>query len=232
MAERKTRTTPSTVKKKASSVRQKVAAARVTGRAVLDRTFAKVLQSKSVDAILPEASNRFEAGRRLYTKETLAAATAELAVLNKERERLAETGATGPAQARIERLVTAVETDIGAATALLDEMQNAITPQRGGWLLMGRVALRDGTVPKNAEIVFLDQNDKPIKELRTVKLGTDGIVRKAFSAEVVEELTAKGVKVSVAVQVRGRIIATDPAPVSLKSGALHQFDLRVNKGLE
>lgn len=233
MAERKKRKTPGTVKKKATGTKPKAAAERVTRRGGPDRTFGKVLRSKSLDAILPEVSNRLEAGRRLYAKDAVPAATAELAVLNRERKRLAEEGEVeGSSLVRIERLVAAVETDIGAGRALLDEMKRTISPERGGWSVVGRVSLRDGTIPKKAEVVFLDENHEPIKELRAVKAGTDGTVRQAFSANVVKRLQAKGVKVTAAVQVGGRIVATDPTPVSLKSGAMHQFDFRINTGLE
>lgn len=248
MAERKKRKTTSTVKKRAprtkakakvkaktktkAKAKTKIQDAGTKTRVGPDRSFAKVLQSKSVDTILPEVANRFEAGRRLYTQEAVAAATAELAVLNKERERLAEEEeAEGPAQVRIESLVTAVGTDITSGQELLEEMKLVIAPERGGWSVMGRVTMRDGTVPEKAAIVFLDENNEPVKELRPIKVGTDGVVRYAFSANVVKRQQARGGKVTVAVQVGRRIVATDSSPVRLKPGAMYQFDFRVNTGM-
>jgi hypothetical protein len=232
MAQRKSGSGPGTAKKPTARAKPKARRAGTTRATSPDRSFAKVLQSKSVDTIMPEVANRLEAGRRLYAREGLAAAKMELAILSKERERLIEAGDSGDTGQRIDRLIAAVENDIGSGRALLDEMKQAIAPQPGGWSVMGRVTLRDGTAPAEAAIVFLAANHEPVKELRSLKPDANGLVRQVYPATVVKRVQARNIELFVALQIGDRIVATDPFAFKLMPGALHQFDLRVNTGLD
>lgn len=198
-----------------------------------DRSFSQVLKTKSTERIVPEAVNRFEAGRRLYAKQATAAAEAELQLLVKERKRHEEEDACpGLSSGRLDRLMAAVEADIAAGRATLDAIEHAVAPEPNGWTVIGRVLRRDGAVPENAEVLFLADRNEPVKELGMHKLGADGMVRTTYPAEVIKRIIEQRLRVIAGVRIGGRIVATDGTPVHVGPGRVYLFDLRTETALD
>jgi len=198
-----------------------------------DRSFAEVLRTKSVERVVPEAVNRFEAGRQLYAKQAVASADAELALLLEERKRLdQEDGAGEPRARRIDRLISAVEADLAASRATLDAIDDAVAPQVSGWTAIGRVLRRDGAVPRGAEVLFVAGGEEPVDELGVHEPGKDGMVRVTYPAEVVKRLVQTRLEVAAAVRSGARIVATDETSVRLLPGRVYLFDLRVETAFD
>ena len=194
-----------------------------------DRSFGTILRTKSTDRIVPEAVIRLEAGRRDYAKEALSATQAEFELLTAERERLKKAGVTeGRQLARLDRMIAAVEVELGAHRRVLDEIGRALAPIPGGWFVFGRVLCRDGSTPGNARVVFLDDNDNPVKKLGELKPDRSGIASKAYSAELTKDLEEKRTRILAAVCVNQRIVSRDTIPTFVRADGIHQFDLRVD----
>lgn len=196
-----------------------------------DRSFGRVLQTRSPDRIVPETVRRLEGGRRLYLEESLRAAEAELLLLTKERDRLQEEG-DKRRLARIARLVAAVEADLAAGRETAAAVKQSGDLPADGWAVLGRVLTRDGDVPQRAEVVFVAEEGRPVEPLQSLPVGPDGMVRAAFPAEVVKPLEQQALRVAAAVRVGRRILAVDETPVRLRAGRVYQFDLRVEPATE
>ena len=96
-----------------------------------DPSFARLLLARKPDAIVPEATQRLEGGRRRYAEALDAAAGAELEMLAKELQRLEKEAADDPSRlARARRLVAAVEADAAANRALRSEIERFSTRRR------------------------------------------------------------------------------------------------------
>jgi hypothetical protein len=201
------------------------------GDAAPDRSFAKVLASKAVDRIVPEAIQRLEAGRRLYLKQAASSAEAELALLNEERERIRGEDGQDPRLARLDRLIGAVEAERADARAVLAEIERAIVPAADGWTIYGRVLARDGSVPRGVEVVFLDERGEPNKDLGALKPDGGGAVRQVVAGDLVKRLAAQNAQVAAAARAGGRVVATDERRALVRAGGLYQFDLRIDPGI-
>jgi hypothetical protein len=193
-----------------------------------DRSFLKILHTRSTDRILPELSLRLEGGRRRYASEVEAAAAAELAVLAEERRRL-EREAPGDAarQARAARLAAAVELDLAATRHLREEIERAVPPVPGGFTVLGRVLTRDGA-PARAEVFFAGADGQEVKLLGVIPVGKDGMVRRAYPADVTKRLEAERVRVVAAARVGRQVVGREQTPARVRAGGVHQFDLRVD----
>lgn len=202
-------------------------------RARADTTFRRVLEKRSVDHIVPEVANRLEAGRRLYVKESITAAQAELKLLAAERKRIEDEGGEVSAArlARVDRLISAVQLDLAASQTVRNEIKKAKALVKDGWTVVGRVLSRDGTVPTQVAVVFLSDDGEAMKDLGVLKPGPDGMVRKVYSADVVKRLVAKQARVRVAVRVGGRIVAQEQFVVRVRPQRVHQFDLRIETAI-
>lgn len=202
-------------------------------RARADMTFRRVLEKRSVDHIVPEVANRLEAGRRLYVKESITAAQAELKLLAAERKRIEDEGGEVSAArlARVDRLISAVQLDLAASQTVRNEIKKAKALVKDGWTVVGRVLSRDGTVPTQVAVVFLSDDGEAMKDLGVLKPGPDGMVRKVYSADVVKRLVAKQARVRVAVRVGGRIVAQEQFVVRVRPQRVHQFDLRIETAI-
>ena len=197
-----------------------------------DRSFGEVLRTKSTKRILPQAVNRFEAGRKLYVREAVSAAEAEIELLLKERKRIQEGGEGQEEKlSRLEGFIAAVESDRAIGRATLGAIEHGLALSPGGWVVIGRVLQRDGTLSKRAEVVFLGENSEPVKELEVLKLGTDAMVRNLYAADIAKRLAAQKLRVAAAVRAGGRIIAKDETPVPVLPDQVYQFDLRVETAL-
>lgn len=193
-----------------------------------DRTFAEVLQTRSTDRIVPEGASRLEAGRRAFTIEAEAAATAELGLLAEEQKRLREEGKDDAKLARLQRYIAAANADLAATQFIRSQIERGVQPRPGEWTVIGRVLTRDGkTVPK-AEVVFVDVQGEIVSALAPAAVGDNGAVSEAFSRDVVTKLAQTGARVSAAVRVARRILATDKPPVRVLPDQVYQFDLRVD----
>jgi hypothetical protein len=192
-----------------------------------DRSFVQLLASRSPDKIAPEATLRLEGGRRLYVAETEKATAAELAALEDERKRIQDQDPNAAKKrARLDRLIAAVKLDSAGNAEIRKEIERAVTPERGGWTIAGRVLTRDGKVPAKAEVVFLDAEGKEIKALGALPVGKDGTIRESFAKDVVQKLGERA-KVTAAVRVGRQIVATEERSVRVAGDRIHQFDLRL-----
>lgn len=194
-----------------------------------DRTFAAVLQTRSTDRIVPEGVSRLEAGRRLFVAEAERATTGELALLEEEQKRLREEGDKDEAKlARLRGYIAAANADLAATRFVRGQIEKGVQPKPGEWTVIGRVLTRDGkTVPK-AEVVFVDVQGEIVSALAPAAVGDNGAVSEAFSRDVVTKLAQTGARVSAAVRVARRILATDKPPVRVLPDQVYQFDLRVD----
>jgi hypothetical protein len=198
-----------------------------------DPTFARLLQARSQAAIVPEAAQRLETGRRRYASLAETSTAAELAMLREERRRLQqESGGDGRRLTRITRLVESVEISAAAAGALQVEIERAEPLLPGGWTVVGRVLARDGRVPTKAEVVFADAEGQEVKALGRLALAKDGTVRKAYPRELAEKLQESGVQVGIVVRLNRRVVGAEDRRVRVHPGRVHQFDLRVDAGDE
>jgi len=201
------------------------------GAATEDRGFGRTLATKSVGRIVPEAMNRLEAGRRQYVRLGLSNVEAELELLRQERKRLEgeeDAAAAAPRLARVTALAAAAEIDLAARQAVLAAIERAEPARPGGWNVLGRVLQRSGAPPPKATVVFVAERGQVVGELGVLPVGDDGLVRKAYEAEVVAPLVKKGVAVSASVRIGSRVLATEEAPSPIAADGVHQFDLIVD----
>jgi hypothetical protein len=195
-----------------------------------DRSFGKILGTKSVGRIVPDAVARLETGRRQYVREGVAGADAELDLLRAERKRLEgeeDPDAGSRRLSRVSSLISAVEVDLVARKATLEAIDRADPPQPGGWNVFGRVLQRNG-LPAKATVVFVVERGQPLQELGVLPVGNDGFVRKAYPAEVIAPLVKKGVAVSASVRISSRVLATEENRFPITANGLHQFDFVVD----
>jgi len=193
-----------------------------------DRSLGKILASRSADKIVPEISQRLEGGRQRLVKASVAASAAELDLLDAEARRIEKEGdPVGRKAARMARFRTTAAADGERARAIAEAIEKMVTPERGGWTVMGRVLDRNGVPPKQAEVILVDEQGAPVKGLAPIPVDSDGMARGSFPRSAIAALADKGVRVSAAVRIGRRIVATDTARGTIRGGRLHQFDLRI-----
>jgi hypothetical protein len=194
-----------------------------------DKSLGEVLRTKSVERILPEVLGRVERGRHTYVREAAANIDAELELLEAERRRLEHEPSIDPARpARLARLLAAVAADRDAQRGVAAEIERAVLHQPGGFTVVGRVLQRSGAPLAKAAVEFVADGDQAVRELGTVAVGGDGSARKAYPAELVAKLSARGIAVGAAVRVGQRVVAVDAVRVRVAADTLYSFDLRAD----
>jgi hypothetical protein len=194
-----------------------------------DHSFGELLQTRSVERILPDAMNRIETGRRALVRSAEKTLAGELDLLREERKMLeAEPDADPALIARLDRAMAGVSRDLEAQRGVAAELDQAVVHLAGGWTVFGRVLQRDGTAPKKATVEFVAEAGRPVKELGSLPVGADGYVRKAYAAEAIATIPAQARDVSAVVRVGQRVVARDVAVVDVAADAIYQFDLRVD----
>jgi hypothetical protein len=197
--------------------------------AAADRSLSALLQTGSVDRIVPDVAHRVEDGRRQYVNEALVAARAELEILEEERKHLEKDEAADPRRRqRIERLLAAVDQDVQMLHATSVEIKNAVEVTRGAWTVIGRVLKRRGDPAEKATVEFVGDNGEPVKELGRLPVDAEGRVRHVYPPEIVERLVKRQVTVSAAARAESRALVVDNVRVPVTPDAVHQFDLRLD----
>jgi hypothetical protein len=194
-----------------------------------DHSFGELLQTRSVQRILPELINRVETGRRAFVRAAEQVVEGELNLLREERKLLEGEPDADPALiARLDGIIAGVARDLEAHQGVAAEFDQAVAHQAGGWTVLGRVLQRDGSPPKKATVGFVSEAGRPVKELGSLPVGADGYVRKAYVAEVIATIPAQARDVSAVIRVGQRVVAKDVAVVAVAADAMYLFDLRVD----
>lgn len=193
-----------------------------------DRSFGRILQSRSVDKILPEAVARLEAGRRSFADQSLKAVDAELALIDAEGRRLEKEKAGEAKMVRLSRLRAVVEADLAASKQLNAEIKQGLRHEPQGWTVIGRVR-SDKPLPARAEIVFLGEDNELVKDLEPITVGADGMVRKSYPAEIAKQLQGRRAQVAAALRVGQKIVKVGERRTPVRADRVYQFDLSLDQ---
>lgn len=193
-----------------------------------DTGLGDVIGRRNTQAITAEVLKRTEAARINDVKMGLLATEAELKLLRRERERLAE-------RADAEKLAL-IDDYIQLATAEAESNRTVLAyvdrarDQKGRVTLIGRVADADGQPQVEAQVYFVDSSDKTVSEIPPAKPDSEGVVWIALNDEQTKAVIKRGGQLSARAQLDGKEVAADPFAARIRKGSVYQFDLGIRDG--